>query len=78
MDTQQTSISADARVRRPDRFQVEMQFFAWDQMLAVDHRARIVWSFVESLDLSPLYAKIVVTRDTPGQTAIAPEILVAL
>jgi transposase len=55
-----------------------MQFFAWDQMLPADDRARIVWTFVESLDLSPLYAKIAVTHDTPGQTATAPEILVAL
>lgn len=47
-------------------------------MLPVDHRARIVWSFVKSLDLEALYEKIVVTKDTVGRNSIAPEILVSL
>lgn len=55
-----------------------MHFFSLDQMLPSDHRARIVWTFVESLDLEPLYEKIVVTDDNAGRPAIDPEILVAL
>jgi transposase len=70
--------SATARVERPHRDQVEMQFFALDQLLPVDHRARIVWTFVKSLNLEPLYEKIQVANDQAGRTAIAPEILVAL
>ena len=27
-------------------------------LLAADHRARVVWSFVENLDLAPLYEQI--------------------
>jgi transposase len=76
MDRKNTS--ATARVDRPFRFQVEMQLFSLDQLLASDHRARIVWGFVESLDLEPLYGKIEVTGNTAGRSAIAPEILVAL
>jgi len=75
MNTKQTS---DARVRRPERFQVEMQFYSLDQMLASDHRARIVWAFVQSLDLTLLYEKIEVTDYKAGRSATAPEILVAL
>jgi transposase len=55
-----------------------MQLFSLDQMLPADHRARTVWTFVESLDLEPFYSDIEVTDNTPGRTAIAPEVLVAL
>ncbi len=76
MNSKNTSQSA--RVSRPERFQVEMQFFSLDQMLPADHRARIVWAYVQSLDLEPLYEKIEVTDNKAGRTAIAPEILLAL
>jgi transposase len=76
MDTKNTS--ATARVDRPYRSQVEMQFFALDQLLPSDHRARTVWMFVQSLNLEPLYDKIQVTDSLAGRSAIAPEILVAL
>jgi transposase len=76
MNTPNTS--ASARVNRPHRDQIEMQFLALDQLLPADHRARIVWVFVKSLDMEPLYEKIQVTDDQAGRTAIAPEILVAL
>jgi transposase len=55
-----------------------MQLFSLDQMLPADHRARQVWTFVESLDLEPFYNDIEVTDNTPGRTAIAPEVLAAL
>ena len=70
--------SKTARVSRPERYQVEMQLFALDQLLPSDHQARIVWSYVESLDLEPLYEPIGVSDDTVGRPAIAPEILLAL
>jgi len=76
MNTKNTS--ATARVDRPHRCQVEMQFFSLDQLLAADHRARVVWAFVRSLDLEPLYEDIQVTDSQAGRSAIAPEILVAL
>jgi transposase len=77
MNTKKLS-AADARVRRPARFQVEMQFYSVDQMLPSDHQARIVWMFVESLDFTLLYEKIQVTDYKAGRSATAPEILVAL
>lgn len=55
-----------------------MQFLSLDQLLAADHRARGVWAFVSSLDLEPFYRDIQVTDNSPGRSAIAPEILVAL
>lgn len=55
-----------------------MRFYALDQLLPKDHRARIVWAFVESLDLEPLYENIQVASDQAGRTAVDPRILVAL
>jgi transposase len=76
MNTNNTS--ATARVDRPHRSQVEMQLFSLNQLLSADHRARVVWAFVELLDLEPLYENIRVTDRQAGRSAIAPEILVAL
>jgi transposase len=67
-----------ARVSRPDRRQIELRMLSLDQMLPADHRARSVWAFVASLDLSAFYADIQVTADRAGRSAIAPEILVSL
>jgi transposase len=58
--------------------QVEMQLFALDQLLEADHRARLIWNYVESLDLEPFYAKIRVSDSQAGRSAIAPEVLLAL
>jgi transposase len=55
-----------------------MQLMSLEQMLPEDHRARMVWAYVQSLDLEPLYARIQVASDKAGRSAIAPEILVAL
>lgn len=51
---------------------------ALDQMLDKDHRARIVWKFVESSDTEPLYAHFKAIDGQGGRNAIAPEILLAL
>lgn len=68
----------DVRVNRPERSQVSMHQFSLDQLLDKDHRARLVWQFVNGLDLTPLYEPIQVNNFKAGRSAIAPEILVAL
>ena len=78
MSKQKSQIVRQARVSRPERTQVEMQFFALDQLLEADHRARLIWAYVESLDLDPFYAKIRVSDSQVGRSAIAPEVLLAL
>jgi transposase len=70
--------SRTARVARPERNQVAWQPVALDQLLAADHPARLVWSYVKLLNLEPLYSEIEVDDNTRGRTAIAPEILVSL
>lgn len=70
--------SRTARVRRPQRNQIEMQMLSVDQMLPQDHRVRSLWAFVSELDLEPFYRDIQVTDHVPGQPAIAPDVLIAV
>jgi transposase len=55
-----------------------MQFLSLDQWLDPVHRVRIVWQYVESLDLTELYQSIKATRGNVGRDAIDPRILFAL
>lgn len=68
----------EARTKVPERSQVEMQFLSLDQWLDQDHRVRIVWQYVESLDLTELYQSIKATHHSAGRDAIDPRILFAL
>ncbi len=67
-----------ARVSRPERRQREWAEFCLDETLPLDDIARTVWSYVQMLDLSGLYAAIQVSPHQAGRTATAPEVLVAL
>jgi transposase len=78
MDSKNQPSSKNVRVNRPERSQIEMRFLALDEMLPQDHRARIVWQFVESLNVEPLYADFKATAGEKGRNAIAPEVLLAL
>jgi transposase len=49
-----------------------------ESLLAPDHQARTVWAFVEGLDLTPLYEKILSVKGHAGRSAIDPAILMAL
>jgi hypothetical protein len=46
------------RVIEADRSQLELRPFDLDSTIPQDHRARLVWRAVESLDLSGFYARI--------------------
>ena len=66
------------RVQRPNRVQFLLRTTDLEGLLSPDHRARLVWEFVEGLDLAPLYARIRATIDGPGRPPIDPAILTAL
>jgi transposase len=70
--------SGEARVQRPERGQLEWRAVDLEGLLPANHRARLVWEFVEGLDLSAFYAPIKAVEGQAGRPAIAPEILVAL
>lgn len=78
MNTKKSFAQRTARVRRPERTQVEFFTEAIDRLVPDDHRCRLVWRFVESLDLEPFYEDIEVSASQAGRTAISPEVLIAL
>jgi transposase len=66
------------RLQRPNRDQLELRSVDLEGLLPTDHRARLVWGFVEGLDLGPLYARIRAIEGEPGRPPIDPAILTAL
>ena len=69
---------AEARVVRPDRRQLRWDMIDLEGLLPADHRARLVWSFVESLDLSPLYDQVISREGEAGRPAADPAVLLSL
>ena len=67
-----------ARLRCAERSQIEWRPFSLDQLVAEDHRVRLVWRFVEGLDLTPLLAAIKAVAGHAGHAAADPRILMAL
>ena len=68
----------EARYLRADRSQTRWDFIDVEALLPSDHRARIVWSFVESLDLSPLYDAIKSREGSAGRPPPDPAVVLAL
>jgi len=66
------------RLRRPDRRQMSMRTASLDSMLPEDHQARIVWEYVEGLDLSSLYEGMRCVEGRCGRDATDPRIHMAL
>ena len=46
------------RINRPERFQGEYRSESLDERLDADHPARLVWTFVEGLDLAELFDRV--------------------
>ena len=67
-----------ARLRQADRAQVTWGRIDLNAALPEDHSARAIWSVIEKLDLSLLYAQIEARDEVAGASAIDPKILLAL
>jgi len=57
---------------------MELRSVDLESLLPADHAARAVWEFVESLDVSPLYAEVQSVEGSAGRPAIDPRIYLAL
>lgn len=66
------------RVQRPNRQQLQWQMMDLDGLLAGDHPARLIWDFVQALDLSALYESIRAVEGEAGRDAIDPAVLMAV
>jgi len=66
------------RLREPQRDQIELRAVDIDSLIGEEHRARVVWEYVEGLDLSELEDRIKARGERPGHPATAPRLLLAL
>jgi len=71
-------MTGGARVVEPERSQLSWDLVDLEAWLPADHRARVVWAFVLTLKLDPLYAKIKAREGEPGRPAADPRVLLAL
>src|SRR5258705_13595390 len=65
-------MTGGARVVEAERSQLSWDLVDLDAWLPADHRARVVWAFVLTLNLSPLYAKIKAREGEAGRPAADP------
>jgi transposase len=66
------------RLLQPNRSQIELRATDLESLLPEDHRARLVWGYVERQDLSRLTEAIKARGSNAGRAAIDPRILFAL
>jgi transposase len=66
------------RLAMADRSQIGWDMMCLDDLLAPDDRARAVWDYVESCDLSGLYNQVRAVEGEAGRPPIDPAILMAL
>jgi transposase len=57
---------------------MKIEMRALDQLLPAEHSARVVWAFVQKLDLSEFYADIKAIEGHVGRSPVDPAILLAL
>jgi transposase len=73
-----TAAPARPRLQRPDRAQVRLRPVDLESLLPDDHRVRLVWDYVATLDLSGFHARVRSLEGGAGRPAIDPALLVAL
>jgi transposase len=66
------------RLLEPQRDQVELRAVDIESLLGEDHPARVIWTYVEGLDLSALEERVKAREDRPGRPATSPRLLLAL
>ena len=62
------AVQGTPRLVFANRAQMELRSVDLESLLPPDHPARAVWEFVESLDLSPLYAQVQSVEGGCGST----------
>jgi len=66
------------RLRQPQRDQIELRVCDLDSLLAAEHPARVIWAYVERLDLTRLHAAIKAREGVAGHPPIDPRLMLAL
>ena len=73
-----TGWAGPPRLREPVRDQVELRAVDLEALLAAEHPARVIWAYVEKLDLSALEERVQARAHGPGQSPPSPRLLLAL
>ena len=60
-------MSRGLRLLLPGRMQLRWDTINLDSQLPPEHRSRLVWAFVETLDLTSSHARIKARDDLPGR-----------
>jgi transposase len=66
------------RLREPVRDQIELRPVDLEALLAPEHPARVMWDYVQQLDLRELEERVKAREHTPGQAPPSPRLLLAL
>jgi transposase len=66
------------RLREPQRDQIALRAVDVESLVGEDHPVRLIWCYVEELDLSDLEKRIKARDDRPGHPATSPQLLLAL
>ncbi len=74
----QSKASGAAQMREPVRDQIELRAVDLDSLVGADDPVRVIWDYVQRLDLSDLEAATGAREHTPGQAPPSPRLLIAL
>ncbi len=66
------------RLREPVRDQVELRAVDLEALLPVEHPARVIWAYLQRLDLSVLEETVRARAHGPGQAPVSPRLQLAL
>jgi transposase len=77
-DVVEMKVLGAPRLREPVRDQIELRPVDLDGLLAAEHPARVIWDYVQSLDLRELEEAVRAREHTPGQAPVSPRLLLAL
>src|SRR6266571_4605137 len=71
-------VAGEPRLYEPQRDQIELRAMDIDSIIGEDHSARLIWAYVEQVDLRELEDAIKAREGVPGHPAITPRLLLAL
>src|SRR5919198_892812 len=66
------------RLRGPVRDQIELRPVDLDALIGPEHPARVIWDYLQRLDLRELEEAVKAREHTPGQAPASPRLLLAL
>lgn len=72
------NVEPNVRLRRPDRAQIVMRVECDEDLIPAGHRARVIWSVVQKLDLQKFYEPIKARAGVCGRDMTDPALLISL